>query len=148
MVQLWPEDRREAVCAWLRANGIDPDNVPQDADLYLEPAPEGDPYTGRYLHYEVFHLNSDGRRHVDERGLSAARERRMTPLLVEPPDWWEPYRKPTRDQLLDVLAKVQALHRCNEHTGDCEHCSQRDYPDYSVPWPCPTMRALGVEVQP
>lgn len=144
----WPEDRRKAVCAWLRANGIDPNIVPQDADLYLESAPEGDPYTGRYLHYEVFHLNSDGRRHTDERGLSAALEQRSTPLLVDPPDWWEPYRKPTRDQLLDAVAKVHALHRCNEHTGDCEHCSQHDYPNYSVPWPCPTIQALGSEVQP
>jgi hypothetical protein len=109
MAQLWPEDRREALCAWLSANGVDPNNVPQDADLYLEPAPKGDPYTGRYLHYEVFHLNSDGRRHTDERGQSAARERRTTPLLVDPPDWWEPYRKPTRDQLLTVLDRVKAL---------------------------------------
>jgi hypothetical protein len=105
----WPENRREALCEWLRANGVDPDSIPQDADLYLEPAPEGDPYTGRYLHYEAFHLNSDGRRHVDERGHGAARERRRTPLLVDPPDWWEPYRKPTRDQLLEVVDKLRKL---------------------------------------
>ncbi|PSK56999.1 MULTISPECIES: hypothetical protein [Streptomyces] len=155
MPQLWPEDRREAVCAWLSANGVDPNNVPQDADLYLEPAPEGDPYTGRYLHYEVFHLNSDGRRHTDERGLSAARERRTTPLLVEPPDWWEPYRKPTRDQLLDVLAKVRALHQPQpDGTGfpdsqQCSTCSQDggDGYQYLVPWPCPTIQTIDSEVQ-
>ncbi|MGW0014741.1 hypothetical protein ACWDVX_33945 [Streptomyces tendae] len=28
MPQTWPEDRREAVCVWLRANGIDPNTVP------------------------------------------------------------------------------------------------------------------------
>ena len=33
------------------------------------------PYTGRYLHYEAFHLTTDGHRHVDERGNSAAIER-------------------------------------------------------------------------
>ncbi|MET8571852.1 hypothetical protein [Streptomyces sp. NPDC004783] len=148
MPQTWPEDRREAVCAWLRANGVDPDNVPRDGDLYLESAPDGDPYTGRYLHYEAFHLNSDGLRHLDERGDGPVIERRRTLLLVDPPAWWEPYRKPTRDQLLHAIARVHALHRRNENTRDCEHCSERDYPDYAVRWPCPTIRALGVEVQP
>ncbi|WP_446458616.1 hypothetical protein [Streptomyces rochei] len=148
MAQSWPEDRRKAICAWLTANGINPDHVPRDADLYIEPARDGDLYTGRYLHYEAFHLNAAGHRHADERGLNAAIERRRTPLLIDPPDWWEPYRKPTRDQLLDVLTKIRALHRQNENTGDCEHCSERDYPDYSVPWPCPTIRILGGEDQP
>lgn len=37
---------------------------------------------------------------------------------------------------------VRALHARNAHTGDCEHCSARDYPDYAVPHPCPTAAAL------
>lgn len=41
-----------------------------------------------------------------------------------------------------AIARVRALHRRNEHTGTCEHCSQRDYPDYAVPSPCPTVQAL------
>ncbi|MFE3031543.1 hypothetical protein ACFXKY_07830 [Streptomyces canus] len=44
--------------------------------------------------------------------------------------------------------RVRALHRRNEHTGDCEHCSAGDYPDYSVPYPCPTIRALEGREQP
>ncbi|MFC7983836.1 hypothetical protein [Streptomyces sp. NPDC057336] len=41
-----------------------------------------------------------------------------------------------------AIARVRALHRRNEHTGDCEPCSASDYPDYAVPHPCPTIRAL------
>lgn len=142
MTRKWPEDRREAVCAWLTANNIQPSDVPVNGDLYLTPGPDG----VIHIHYEAFHLNREGRRHLDERGQHAAIERRSTPLLVDPPDWWEPYRKPTRDQLLAAVDRVRALHRRNENTGDCEHCSAGDYPDYSVPWPCPTIKAVTENV--
>ena len=46
---------------------------------------------------------------------------------------------------LAAFDRVCALHRRNEDTGDCEHCSERDYPDYAVLWPCPTIRALEGE---
>lgn len=49
-----------------------------------------------------------------------------------------------RDAQLDA---VRALHVRNANTGDCEHCSERDYPDYAVPWPCPTIRALDTKHQ-
>lgn len=52
----------------------------------------------------------------------------------------ELYRR--RDLTEAALGRARALHKRNEHTGDCEHCSKRDYPDYAVPWPCPTIRAL------
>lgn len=138
------EDRRKELCAWLAANNIRPNDVPIDGDLYLAPHPDGT----IHIHYEAFHLTADGHRHLDERGEKAAVERRSTPLLVDPPAWWEPYRKPTRDQLLDAVQRVQELHRRNEHTGDCEHCSERDHPDYAVPWPCPTIRALTRDEEP
>lgn len=97
----WPEGRREAVCAWLTANNIQPDGVPIDTDLYIEPGPDGTPH----IHYEAFHLDSTGHRHLDERGQDAAIETRTTPLLVDPPDWWKPHRKPTRDQLLENIQR-------------------------------------------
>ncbi|MFJ3097385.1 hypothetical protein [Streptomyces hydrogenans] len=50
--------------------------------------------------------------------------------------------QPATDQARASLDRVRALHARNEPTGDCEECSQRDYPDYSVPHPCPTIRAL------
>jgi len=42
-----------------------------------------------------------------------------------------------------AIARVRALHTRNGHTGDCEHCSAGDYPNYSIPDPCPTLRALN-----
>ncbi|GHC36872.1 MULTISPECIES: hypothetical protein [Streptomyces rochei group] len=63
--------------------------------------------------------------------------------------------KPTRDQLLDAVDKVRALHQPQQDgTGfpDSQQCStcSRDGGDgyqYLVPWPCPTIRILG-EVSP
>ncbi|MFG2359423.1 hypothetical protein [Streptomyces sp. NPDC048521] len=131
------DDRRQALCAWLTANGIDPNAVPLDADMTID---EGS--AGRFLRCEVFDLDQDGRKHLDERGENVARRTVAVPLKVEPPEWWQPYQKPTRDQLLASVQEVRKLHRRNEYTGDCEHCSERDYPDYAVPHPCPTIRAL------
>ncbi|GAA3153462.1 hypothetical protein ACFQ0X_43885 [Streptomyces rectiviolaceus] len=99
------DDRRKALRAWLTANGIRPRDVPINADLYLAPGPGGTPH----IHYEAFHLTSDGHQQVDERRQRAAIERRTTPLLVEPPAWWEPHRKPTRDQLLTLMASLRKL---------------------------------------
>jgi hypothetical protein len=132
-----PGDRRQALCAWITANGIDPKAVPLDADMTIDKGP-----TGRFLRCEVFDRDHDGRILVDERGEGAARLIINVPLKAEPPDWWQPYQKPTRDQLLASVQEVRKLHRRNEYTGDCEHCSERDYPDYAVPHPCPTIRAL------
>ncbi|MFC8008684.1 helix-turn-helix domain-containing protein [Streptomyces cinereoruber] len=47
-----------------------------------------------------------------------------------------------RDNALEGTARIRALHSRNEHTGTCEECSKRDYPDYAVPYPCPTIEAL------
>ncbi|CQR59247.1 hypothetical protein [Streptomyces leeuwenhoekii] len=146
------EARREELCAWLTANNIRPKDVPLDADLYLAPHPDGTVH----IHYEAFHLTADGHRHLDERGEKAAIERRSTPLLVDPPDWWEPYRKPTRQQLLDVIGKIRALHKPqpdgsgfpdSNHCGTCSQDGGDGY-QYLVPWPCPTIRIIENEVNP
>lgn len=98
-------NRREAYAAWLTANNINPNLVLLDADVYIDTAPDGT----HHIVYEACHLTPDGHRQVNERGDGVAVERRTTPLLVEPPDWWEPYRKPTREQFLNVLEHVKAL---------------------------------------
>lgn len=49
---------------------------------------------------------------------------------------------PTYEALLLALEGLHALHRRNENSGVCEHCSERAYPDYEVPWPCETIRSL------
>lgn len=130
-------DRREAYCAWLQANGINPSHVLLDADVYIEPGPAGT----RNIVYEACHLDAEGRRQIDERGTGVAIERRTTPLLVDPPDWWEPYRKPTREQLLEAFDRLRALHHDWEaDPGHCAHC--QDGIGTPLPWPCPTIQAL------
>jgi hypothetical protein len=97
-------ERREAVCAWLTANGINPKHVPADADMIIS---EGT--GGRFLCCEVFDLTTDGHRQVDEHGTGVAVTVIAMPMKVEPPSWWKPYEKPTRDQLLDVVEQIRKL---------------------------------------
>jgi hypothetical protein len=49
------------------------------------------------------------------------------------------------DTLTAAVDRVRALHVRNPHSGTCEHCSDGDYPDYAVPHPCATIRALDEE---
>jgi hypothetical protein len=136
-------DHREILCDWLRANGINPDEVPLDADLTIEADATGQ----RWIRCETYCTTNDGQRFVNAEGTDAARELVLAPLKTEPPTWWQPHTRPSREQLLEAIAAVHALHVRNPNCGDCEHCSERDYPDYAVPWPCPTMQALG-DLQP
>jgi hypothetical protein len=136
-------DRREDLCAWLRANGIDPDEVPLDADMTITTVDND----ARWLRCEVFVTDANGRRMLNERRTDVARDTVTVPLRAEPPSWWQPHLRPSREQLLEAIAAVGKLHVRNPNTRTCEHCSERDYPDYAVPWPCPTMRALG-ETEP
>jgi len=138
MAKLLPDSRLEALRAWLTANNIDPMNVWRDGVLTVVTKNDQ-----RVIVYEAFDLTPDGKRQMDERGQHVAVKRCETPLLVEPPDWWQPYEKPTREQLLEAADRVRKLHIENAHTGDCEYCSLRDYPDYSVPYPCDTVQALN-----
>lgn len=43
---------------------------------------------------------------------------------------------------LTLAGKIRELHRRNDY-GECVHCSARDYPDYSVEYPCETVKILG-----
>jgi hypothetical protein len=95
--------RQAALCAWLTDNGINPADVPQDADITIDKGP-----TRRFLRCEVYDRTPDGH-------LQAGPDDRVAtmvvnvPLKVEPPDWWQPQIKPTRDQLLDAVQLVRAL---------------------------------------
>lgn len=137
------DGRRKELCDWLAANHIDPFDVPLHGDLTTDTV-DGQ----RVIRYEALVRDGNGRLVADERGENEAVERRAVPLLVEPPDWWEPYEKPTRPMLLAAVERVRALHVRNPNSGTCEHCSERDYPDYAVPHPCPTIRALDDQEQP
>ncbi|KIF66225.1 hypothetical protein HY68_36540 [Streptomyces sp. AcH 505] len=117
-----PDDRRQAVADWLRANGVDPNHVPRDTDLTISTSPDGT----RHLNYEAFVVDSEGRKMVDERGTSAAIEPRTVPLAVPPPGWWQPHQKPIRGQLLAALERCRTLINAGPNTalttpGDYEH---------------------------
>jgi|UPI00051AD473 hypothetical protein len=131
-------DRRQLLCDWLTANGLDPNVVPIDADITI-----GKEGGHQALRCEVLTLDANGRSVIDERGECYATHTVVVPLAVEPPEWWQPHVKPTRAQLLGALEAVSKLHVCNVNSGTCTHCSERDYPNYEVPWPCPTMQAVG-----
>jgi hypothetical protein len=81
------------VADWLTRLGVNPNHVPIDSDLYIEQGA-----AGRELHYEVFVLDVDGARIPDERGNKLT-ERKAVPLTVNPPEHWQPYRKPTVAQV-------------------------------------------------
>lgn len=132
-------DRRKLLCDWLTANGVDPNRVPRDSELYIET----DDNAQGTLYFEQYDVDAFDRRVLNERGDDCARRHATVPLAVEPPEWWTPYTKPTREQLLRQLDAVSKLHVRNANSGTCEHCSERDYPNYDTPWPCPTIQALG-----
>jgi hypothetical protein len=128
--------RRDELLAWLATNGLASHRFPLDADMTIQDGPDG-----LTLRCEVYDLTADGYKQLDERA-QVARTFVTVPLKAEPPAWWEPYEKPTRDDLMAAAERVHALHRRNENTGECEYCSARDYPDYQVAWPCDTVQAL------
>lgn len=104
MAVLTDYGRRDALCAWLTENGIDPHDVPIDADLTIV-----DTDGGRVIRCEVEVRGEGGGFLVDERGDRSAREMRTVPLKTEPPVWWTPYEKPTREQLLAAAFRVREV---------------------------------------
>ncbi|MDX3747464.1 hypothetical protein [Streptomyces sp. AK08-02] len=71
-------EQREALAAWLKANGIDPDAVAADW-LSIERAADQ-----RLIRYEAFRLTKDGRRLRDPRdGDRAWTVERVAPLVVD-----------------------------------------------------------------
>jgi hypothetical protein len=73
----------------------------------------------------------------------------MVPLTTEPPEWWTPHVKPTREQLIEAVGAVRQLHRPADHCGQtiCAHCSSLDEQGTTdnapVPYPCATVLALA-----
>ncbi|MFJ4682020.1 hypothetical protein [Streptomyces sp. NPDC088789] len=79
------QGRKEALCAWLRANGIDPVRVPQEYDLTVEDTPDG-----RVIRHHVFATNDDDVKVEPQDGGPRIHER-VVPLLVEPSADWPVY---------------------------------------------------------
>lgn len=78
------EGRVEAVQAWVRANGIDPNDVPVDPPLTIESSGGGVPV----IRYTALLRNENGRPYPDPDTGDAAAEERTVPLVVEPPAEW------------------------------------------------------------
>lgn len=71
-------EQREALAAWLKANGIDPGSVAADW-LSIERAADQ-----RLIRYEAYRLNEDGRRLRDPRSPDQAwTVERVSPLVVD-----------------------------------------------------------------
>jgi hypothetical protein len=71
-----------AVADWLRANGIDPGDVPIDADITIELMTLGG---GRCIRYTRF-VREDGRIRRDPDGDGPELAEGIAPLTVEPPE--------------------------------------------------------------
>ncbi len=84
-------DRREAMAAWLTANGVDPHDVPLHADITVD-----DQDGRRVIRYEAFQRDSDGCIVATDEGTDAAVEERTTPLVAEPPAELAPHVDPPR----------------------------------------------------
>jgi hypothetical protein len=77
-------DGMRAVQAWLRANGIEPSDVPMDSEMVLE-----DSTFGMLIRYEAFRTDEHGRRYVDPDDPDrAATENRTALLQLPPPASW------------------------------------------------------------
>lgn len=70
-----PYGPREAVAEWLTANGIDPNEVPEEGPLAIERG---------CIRYAALLRNEAGHRYMDASTGQAAREGRTTPLKVPP----------------------------------------------------------------
>lgn len=83
--------QRQAMCAWLEANGINPDDVPEDSDLAITAGTDGDcPDGGWVVRYEVYVRDPDTghfqARHDEQGRPYPVREPRTTPLRVKLPE--------------------------------------------------------------
>jgi hypothetical protein len=65
---------------WLRANGIDPDRMPEKSPICISEMPDGQ----RLINYTEFVFDQDGNIVIDDATDLCRREARTTPCAVEP----------------------------------------------------------------
>ncbi|MFG3439906.1 hypothetical protein ACGF0J_21885 [Nonomuraea sp. NPDC047897] len=58
-------------------------------------------------------------------------------LTGDPPPGW----RERAEEGQAAIVRVREVHR-EGPSGTCMHCSENDYPNYAIFWPCPTIRAL------
>ena len=77
-----PYGPMEAVADWLRANDIDPNDVPINGPISIEhEVTSGD----RRIRYAAMLRNEAGRHYLDEGTRAVAQEDHTAPLKIEPP---------------------------------------------------------------
>lgn len=73
-------DGHAEMVAWIDAQGVDHREVPVPSRATIRDG---------MLTVELYALNEDGQRYVDETGENAARTSKTVPLVSDPPDcWW------------------------------------------------------------
>lgn len=88
------EGRDRALRDWVRANGLNPNEIPINADMTIEDTPDG-----RVIRYTAYTLSSSGAKLADPvRSGEALTEERAVPLVVEPPAGWPMYAVPEAPQ--------------------------------------------------
>ncbi|MEV6614254.1 hypothetical protein AB0N31_10600 [Streptomyces sp. NPDC051051] len=78
-----PYGPRTAVAEWLCANDVDPNGVPIEGPITIEPLTLGGQ---RCIRYDALLRNEDGHLYVDPATGEAAREERTAILKVAPPE--------------------------------------------------------------
>lgn len=85
---MWPDfygtDRHAEFLSWLKANGIDPEDVSAHTEVTVETTSDG----ARLVRYSAFLRNEDGAKYVDEATGEPAQWERIAPVQVEPPMHW------------------------------------------------------------
>ncbi|WP_030186302.1 hypothetical protein [Streptomyces capuensis] len=77
--------RREAICAWVTANGIHPKDVPENSAFSTRTDHEG----RQFLRFDaVLRDPETGNILADPQGGPPLTEMREVPLVVEPPGAW------------------------------------------------------------
>lgn len=126
---IWPtiaddQQRRTELFDWLRANGIEPNDIPIDSEVTVEPGDCGSAVRHTHvIRHAVYLRNEHGHHYLadpDHPEKGAAREERALPLVVPLPDTWpqsvqraEP--EPTGD--LDITPYL-VVHRYRTDRGD------------------------------
>lgn len=88
---IWPTISRNPmlhsqILHWLRANNIDPSDVPTESPVSIEPG-----NGGHVIRYTAMLRNANGRKYLvdpDDPDKGVAHEERTVPLLMPLPDTW------------------------------------------------------------
>lgn len=76
-------EQHAELLAWLRANGIDPADVPFNSEIAIEPASRKG---AQLIRHTVYLRDETGHKYLAPATGDAAQEERTVPLVIAPPD--------------------------------------------------------------